>query len=880
MSARLALAAILLLAAPAASWAGLDAFPCLLLANLAWLAALPHASRAPWMLVLAVALGGRALLAPSTYRTDDLHRYVWEGRVQNAGHSPYALAPSAPELAALREASFERINHPTHAAIYPPGAELAFRAATAAGLSEEGLRALFLALDAAVVLALLLWLRALGRPAGFALVYAWSPLAALGASAGHLEPLALLPLACAGIAWARARPLACGALLGLAALAKLFPILLLPWLAARRPRAALLGFAPVFALGWMPFLGEGNALGPLLHFGREFAFNGALFQTLDTLAPSAARALAGALLLAASVAITRAPLSFASAAALGSASLLFLSPTVHFWYLAWFLLPLAAVGPRRWNAPLLAWCAAALALYPTYRAAHEGGPFVELAWAWRIEYAIPALVLAWVLLARRARREPLARARAGSAPPGTFAVVIPCRGEAASLRELLPRWLATRAERIVVADTPTGDGTRALCAQDERVHYLEVRRRGYGAAVLAGLEAAGPVDFLVVCDADHAEGPDTVGALLEPLRDPAVGLVCAARATRRGQSGAQRVGNALVLALLARLLGRRFHDLGPFRALRRADWPSGALVDRGFGINVEMHARALRRGIGLVELELPRAPRVHGEDRIGGTWRGVLRAGRDMLMRLLLVALDGRRARVVLLVKVPGALPVKTRLLAQLGERGARELFLAMLRETLGRARVLDPEPTIAFSPPWADARAAFGGLGPVRYLPLAARGGAACLEEALARAFEGEPLLALGADAPDLPLELLRAAERAARAGRAALVPTPDGGFACLALPAPVRGLARAFEFGSGDAAEALEAYLARRGLELEELPPWRDVDTPPDLAAWRRRSGREPGREPRPAEGDARRSELEQRDEPRVVGATGSAGLDGSVG
>ena len=214
--------------------------------------------------------------------------------------------------------------------------------------------------------------------------------------------------------------------------------------------------------------------------------------------------------------------------------------------------------------------------------------------------------------------------------------MIPCRGEARSLEHLLPRWLATGAARLVVADTPTGDGTRDLVARlgDPRLRYVEVKERGYGAAVLAGMEEAGDVAFAVVSDADHGRGPEQVEALLAPFSDPAVGLVAAARSDARGQSAPQRMGNALTTLLIALGWGRRFRDLGPFRALRRAAWPAGTLRDRGFGFNVEMNVRALELGMAVVEVALPASERRFGRNRIGGTVKGVVRAGGGILSRL------------------------------------------------------------------------------------------------------------------------------------------------------------------------------------------------------------------------------------------------------
>ena len=110
------------------------------------------------------------------------------------------------------------------------------------------------------------------------------------------------------------------------------------------------------------------------------------------------------------------------------------------------------------------------------------------------------------------------------------------------------------------------------------------------------------------------------------------------------------------------------------------------------------------------------------------------------------------RATVVILTKLPGHMPVKSRLVPLLGERGAIEFHLESLRRTIELARHFDPEPTVATSPFDADPAAALPDMPPCRMMPVAGEDGAVCLENALALAGAGEPLIALGADAPDLP--------------------------------------------------------------------------------------------------------------------------------
>lgn len=76
-------------------------------------------------IILALAIASRVALLPHP-PSDDVNRYLWEGRVLAAGFSPYSHPPVAlddPEVDHLRDPGdpvWRGINHPTMSAIYPP----------------------------------------------------------------------------------------------------------------------------------------------------------------------------------------------------------------------------------------------------------------------------------------------------------------------------------------------------------------------------------------------------------------------------------------------------------------------------------------------------------------------------------------------------------------------------------------------------------------------------------------------------------------------------------------------------------------------------------------------------------------------------------------
>lgn len=235
----------------------------------AWKLALgPGAAAPPGWWFWGVAVGARLLLLPME-PGDDVWRYLWEGRVQLSGYSPFHYAPLAEELTELRTSWWGLINHPDKTAIYPPLLQLGFRGLAALlGDAVWAWKLVFVAADLAICGLLA------GRlgPAR-ALLFAWNPLVLYATAGGaHFESLLLLPLVLAWLWWDAAEPaprraaLALGCSIGV----KWVTAPLLCWLVWRE-RGRPLRAAGLLALGVLPV---GIAL---LWFRVEFGPLGALW---------------------------------------------------------------------------------------------------------------------------------------------------------------------------------------------------------------------------------------------------------------------------------------------------------------------------------------------------------------------------------------------------------------------------------------------------------------------------------------------------------------------------------------------------------------------------------------------------------------------------
>jgi hypothetical protein len=331
-------------------------------------------------LVLATAIMLRlgALAAP-VFLSDDINRYIWDGRVQAAGINPYRYIPTEPDLAPLRdEAVFPQVNRNNYApTIYPPVAQMLFLLANRLGGTVLAIKLVFVAIEVIGICALLRILRAAGAPREHILLYVWHPLPVWEiAGSGHVDAAVVAFVALALAASVIGRRAWSGAALAAATLVKFFPLVLAP--ALWRPTKSNLGdwrwpaaFIAVIVAAYLPYIGVGSRVLGFLpsYVTEENLSSGSGFWVLDIARHAIPVPLVAYLGLAALVmaglatgALRRPPDPQASlpwAAVLGTAALFFASP--HYsWYFVWLvaLLCVTPWWPAWWptlSAVLLYW---------------------------------------------------------------------------------------------------------------------------------------------------------------------------------------------------------------------------------------------------------------------------------------------------------------------------------------------------------------------------------------------------------------------------------------------------------------------------------------------------------------------------------------------
>ncbi len=258
-------------------------------AFLALLFAAPRLAAARAPLSGAILLGALLLRLPllplPPTLSDDVLRYLWDGRVAAAGLNPYALAPAAQALTPLSDESWRRVPQRSVPTVYPPLSLAAFSIASRLPFPMPLWKLMATGADLAACWLLILIARKLGVPEGRAVWYAWNPLVALEvAGMGHVDALGVA--AVAGAVLCLLPPVRRGGAATLAAagvLAKLVPFAALPMWARQsgRPWRFLGAAAGLVAVAALPVAVATGGVPPgLVTYGVSWEFDGPLFEPL------------------------------------------------------------------------------------------------------------------------------------------------------------------------------------------------------------------------------------------------------------------------------------------------------------------------------------------------------------------------------------------------------------------------------------------------------------------------------------------------------------------------------------------------------------------------------------------------------------------------
>jgi alpha-1,6-mannosyltransferase len=335
---------------------------------------------------------------------DDIHRYVWDGRVQRLGYSPYIVVPSDSAFAGIHTPETRTLNNPDLPSPYPAGAELFFLAVTEIHESVFALKVAFVLCEFAIVFVLLDIFSRSDQGAHWVLAYAWNPMLAVEvAGSGHIDIVGVLLLLVSFAALGRRWRAVAAVAFGLAVTVKLLPIILLPlyWRRVRLRDAALAVI--VVGLLYIPFLNHGRIpIGSLDTYVQSFRFNDPVFAILERVAtPQVVAGLAVLVGFLTAIWMRRkAPAWSPDAFAWPMAASLLSAPVVYPWYLLW-LLPFVRSAS---TVPIIIWTVSIIPTYYVWHLRTLGRPWLLPSWIMLLEYG--SVVAAGVVIGFRWLRQP------------------------------------------------------------------------------------------------------------------------------------------------------------------------------------------------------------------------------------------------------------------------------------------------------------------------------------------------------------------------------------------------------------------------------------------------------------------------------------------
>ncbi len=366
-----------------------------------------------WAVVFRVAAG-----CALPVMEDDHHRFLWDGYRFASTGNPYATAPRAsfddatvpPEFRAM----LDRINHPDVPTIYGPALQWAFRLCHAIAPGQLWPWKL-VQLAAELALIALLWR---GLPVRGRLLLAWCPLAIFEIGFNvHPDVLAIAPLVAAWWLGRRGWIVAAGAAMGLALAAKIFAVLLAPFVLWRLGWRAWLAAAAVVVACYAPFWLRGSAadLAGLRAIAAEWEFNSSVYALVAAVSsPVEARMICGLAFAAIGLVLfarwraaaksrpVLAPDPLPPGESVYGFFLLF-SAVANPWYALW-LWPFVAVRPSSMGIAALS--AVSLAYVTGLNLGDAAlGNFGHPWWLRPVEFGVIALVAAWAWRKRKPARE-------------------------------------------------------------------------------------------------------------------------------------------------------------------------------------------------------------------------------------------------------------------------------------------------------------------------------------------------------------------------------------------------------------------------------------------------------------------------------------------
>lgn len=285
--------------------------------------------------------------------SDDIYRYIWDGKVQANHINPYKFTPGADELKSLHSDMLPKyINHPNMQSIYPPFAQYIFFCSYSIfGENYYGLKFILLLFEGITIFVLFLTLKSLNIPQEYIGIYSICPLPIMQFMIdGHIDAVGISLLVIGIYFFIRKKYFWSYLFLGFSIASKLITGMILPFLGDKKNIKWILSIMIpliVFALTYIPYVSfEFSPFQSLTLFTKNWKFNGSIFEIIYNFFiedNQKARLISGVIFAISFTIFFFSKLEITQKIVLVFLFFLLCNPTVHPWYVTWLaaLLPLS-----------------------------------------------------------------------------------------------------------------------------------------------------------------------------------------------------------------------------------------------------------------------------------------------------------------------------------------------------------------------------------------------------------------------------------------------------------------------------------------------------------------------------------------------------------
>jgi len=472
------------------------------------------------VLILGISILVRCALIPFE-PSDDINRYLWEGKLVSEGVNPYFFSPDffhQSDLAA-QDIFYPYINHPENPAAYPPMMLLIFSLPSLTFYSPVMIKMMVMLFDMLTIFVMLLLLQEKKQNLRWVLLYAVNPIILFAfAGQGHFEPVQIFFFGAALLAFMKKKWVWMFLFLGLSFQVKYVAVLTIPFFIARENLKYIWVLIVSALVFYIPFI-DGNPyqlFSCLVKFGEEYAFNGSVHKALWLMTGDMKHATFlckiafiisfFALLYLFHPARNR---RFKGNPAYGSLSvllaLILLSPTVHYWYLTW-LFPFFLLIRKKSVMVLFVF---ACFYFPVFDIQYSSGvwilPGIYMIYEWIPFYLVLFFEVFFLLKGLGLKKE--------FDESASLSVIIPAYNEAGRVGRCIKTiFMDPAVTEVIVADGGSDDETlkhaAELGAQVVVADQDPEDGGGRGGQILAGLKKA-TGELIVIVHADTLPAPHT-----------------------------------------------------------------------------------------------------------------------------------------------------------------------------------------------------------------------------------------------------------------------------------------------------------------------------------------------------------------------------------